>query len=257
MLDRAPVTARAWGPPPSSPRPLPDDTRKPGHQLRADLRPVLDAFRSLVRGLDREGGGRLSTAIRLWQVRQALFDPPRACGLRYAAAWLRAGRPLLGRWTVAPPAGGRWTLEDDGSLRLQPILALPVIDWTLAAPAACPEILALDPADPARWWALTGNVTVLGERNMFRDPPGTPIELWRHPLDWLRAGGERSGSACLLFPSGEPGQGGRPILLGDLPLVALGRTRAEAEAFGHYLKGVQQRLRPKLPPVLVPREATP
>jgi len=153
-----------------------------------------------------EMDNRLALALRGLEARSA------AHGISRPAIWTLArrlldGRPAIG--TLRAELEGRagtatafWQPSDDP--QAPTVLTLPVIDggrspWTWEDLPCCSELLALHPADPSRWWRLSGLVWCLGEDAIERArEAGDSLRLIRHPLDWARAGGEASGAACVL-----------------------------------------------------------
>lgn len=89
----------------------------------------------------------------------------------------RFWRPPIGEPGLPPD-------EDPGEPGAGEAVLLPL----LAGDGRCVELLALDPDRPAHWWMRTGLVDWLGHDLDDWETPAK-VRLYRHPLDWLKAGG--------------------------------------------------------------------
>jgi hypothetical protein len=210
-----------------------------------------EAFRALSRGLARDESGRLSLALegvrwRLWARGRGWLENHH---VRLAALALARRRPLLGMMAAVIDGTG-WRPSDDEDDGWTAVHTIPVVDWSPLDPtsrAACVEIVAVDAADPERWWPLTGAVEILGDRlvwNWLSD--AAPVRLVRTPLDWARLGGETADAACLLNPAGEAS---RRVLLDAASLVCADPDPAQRLAHGEHLARLQRKLRPPLPSI--------
>lgn len=143
-------------------------------------------------GLSREAWLAFWTAIddpRIWDWLTGPAAVP-ASAVRETLCGVLRAFPEGESWApVDAPAGVR-----DG----RAAIALPV--WIATDIARCVDLLALDPADPARWARRTGLAGVLArpaDREIALTEPPARIRLHRYPLDWLR-GGPAPGGYCIL-----------------------------------------------------------
>ena len=60
-------------------------------------------------------------------------------------------------------------------------------DGRWRAPNQIVDLVVFRPAEPTRWWSRCGIVAALGEE-MLSDFSDDPVQVWRNPLAWLRAG---------------------------------------------------------------------
>lgn len=51
------------------------------------------------------------------------------------------------------------------------------------------DLVAFDPRQPEVWWCRIGTEPLLGINWLANVDPTTPVRIFAHPLDWLRAGG--------------------------------------------------------------------
>lgn len=140
--------------------------------MAAGMRDALTAEAALsVAALRALGGSR---------VRAILGEPE---------TWFREDLGQFVGWgRIVPERRRFWRPPADREEEAEPgageVVLLPLLDGD----GRCLELLALDPDRPERWWMRTGLVDWLGHGLDEWEAP-EKVRLYRHPLDWLKAGG--------------------------------------------------------------------
>lgn len=109
------------------------------------------------------------------------------------------------------------------------------------------DIIAFNPNQPEKWWLRRGDAVYLGGHEVqprnwampqdFAEPilspiePETPLQIWRHPLNWLRASCQ--GVVVIDWPKAQ------------IDITAV-NTKIEAEDANHR-REIEKRLRAPLP----------
>ena len=121
----------------------------------------------------------------------AWWESDRGGKIALPSALLRRG--LAGAARIAPAEAGWFTFA-----RAEAPAGEAVVTWLAGGPAEGLDLLAMDPAAPARWWHLTACAEVLPGRRALSDlAPGQAIRLFEYPLAWLAAGCP-DGAFCVL-----------------------------------------------------------
>lgn len=120
-------------------------------------------------------------ALGARRVRALLGDP---------AVWFRDDLGQFVGWGRVVPERRFWRPAADREDEAEPGAVGAVLLPLLDGEGACLELLALDPDASARWWRRTGLTDWLGaDPGSWSGASSGRVRLYRHPLDWLKAGG--------------------------------------------------------------------
>lgn len=159
--------------------------------VEARVRERLEA--AICAAMDGGGAARVAvhTALERVGARRACWTP----GL--VAEALLAGYPLVGRARAVvcgrPGTPQAWWQADEAG---RDVVTVAEAAWLPSGALAVDEVVACDPAEPARWWRLTGGSWALGESLLA--PEHGKLHLVRRPLAWARAGGAATALGCVL-----------------------------------------------------------